>query len=77
MTLSLATAMHLELINAVCDGQAFQVSFSVDPAGVLAHLQQGMLTIEFGQEQGAAGVRVDEVVPIALLAWLAFFVSQH
>ena len=77
MTLALATAMHLELINAARDTRALQASFSVNPTGALAHLQQGMLTTEFGQQQGAAGVRVDEVVPIALLAWLAFFASGH
>jgi len=77
MTLSLTTAAHLKLVNAAHDARALQASFSVDPAGTLAHLQQGVLTTEFGQQQGAAGVRVDKVVPIALLARLAFFASQH
>ena len=77
MTLSLATATHLKLINAARDAWALQASFSVDPAGALARLQQGVLTTEFGQEQGAAEVRVDEVVPIALLVRLPFFAGQH
>jgi phosphatidylinositol glycan class O len=72
MTLSLATATHLKLINAARDAWGLQASFSVDPAGALARLQQGVLTTEFGQEQGA-----DEVVPIALLVRLPFFVGQH
>jgi hypothetical protein len=77
MTLSLATAAHLELVNAARDARALQVSFSVDPARTLAHLQQGLPTTEVEQQQGVAGVRVDEVVPITLLARLAFFVGRH
>ena len=77
MTLALTTAAHLELVNAARDAQALQASFSVDPAGALARLQQGVPTTEVGQHQGAAGVRVDKVVPIALLARLAFFASGH
>jgi phosphatidylinositol glycan class O len=77
MTLALATAAHLELVNAARDVRALQASFSVDPAGTLAHLQQGLPTTEVEQQQGAAGVRVDEVVPIALLARLAFLAGRH
>jgi len=77
MTLSLATAAHLELVNAARDARALQASFSVDPAGALARLQQGVPTTEVEQQQGAAGVRVYEVVQIALLARLAFFASGH
>ena len=78
--LALATAAllaHLELVDAARDARALQASFSVDPTGALARLQQGLPTIEVGQGQGAAGVRVDEVVPLALLARLAFFASGH
>jgi len=65
MTLALATAAHLKLVDAACDARALQASFLVDPTGALACLQQG------------AGVRIDEVVPLALLARLAFFASGH
>jgi len=47
-------------------GGALQVSFSIDPAAALARLQQGLPTTEVGQEHGTAGVRMDEVVPLAL-----------
>jgi len=77
MTLALATAAHLELVDAARDARALQASFSVDPATALARLQQGVPTAEVGKQQGAAGVRVDEVVPIALLPRLAFFASRH
>jgi len=55
---------------------ALQASFSIDPAPAPAHLQQGLPTTEVGQEHGTA-VRVDEVVPLELLAQLAFFASGH
>ena len=67
MTLGLATAAHLELVDAARDARALQASFSVDPAGALARLQQGVPT-EVGQQQRAVGFRVDEVVPLALPA---------
>jgi len=78
ITLALATAAllaHLELIDATRDARALQASFSTDPAAALARLQQGLPTAEVGQ--GTAGVRMDEVVPLALLAQLAFFASGH
>jgi phosphatidylinositol glycan class O len=80
ITLALATAAllaHLELIDAARDARALQASFSSDPAAALARLQQGLPTTEVGREQGTAGVRMDEVVPLALLAQLAFFASGH
>jgi phosphatidylinositol glycan class O len=77
MTLALVTAAHLELVNAARDARALQVSFSVDPARTHARLQQGLPTTEVEQQQGVAGVRVDEVVPIVLLARLAFFAGRH
>ena len=58
-------------------GGALQASFSIDPAAALARLQQGLPTTEVGQEHGTAGVGMDEVVPLALLALLAFFASGH
>jgi len=80
ITIALATAAllaHLELIDAARDARALQASFSTDPTTALARLQQGLPTTEVGQGQGTAGVRTDEVVPLALLAQLAFFASGH
>jgi phosphatidylinositol glycan class O len=80
ITLALATAAllaHLELIDAARDARALQASFSIDPSAALARLQQGLPTTEIGQERGTAGVTMDEVVPLALLAQLTFFASGH
>jgi len=69
-TLALATATllaYLELINAARDARALQASFLIDPTAALACLQQGLPTMEVGQEHGTAGVRMDEVVPLAAL----------
>src|SRR5712691_10449746 len=68
---------HLEFIDAARDARALQASFSVDPSAALARLQQGLPTPEVGREHGTAGVMVDEVVPLALLAQIAFFASGH
>lgn len=80
ITLALATAAllaHLELVDAARDARALQASFSIDPASAVARLQQGLPTPEAGRAQGATAVTVDEVVPLALLAQLAFFASGH
>ena len=80
ITLALATAAllaHLEIIDAARDTRALQASFSIDRAGALAHLQQSLPTTEVGQRQGTAGVTMGEVVPLALLAQLAFFANGH
>ena len=80
ITLALATAAmfaHLELVDAARDARALQASFSIDPAGALARLQQGLPTTEAGQAQDATAVTVDEMVPLALLAQIAFFASGH
>jgi phosphatidylinositol glycan class O len=80
ITLALATAAvlaHLELVDAARDARALQASFSIDPAGALARLQQGLPATEAEQAQGATAVTVDEMVPLALLAQLVFFASGH
>ena len=80
ITLALATATllaHLELIDAARDARARQASFSINPSAALARLQQDLPTTEVGQEWGTAGVTMDEMVPLTLLAQLAFFVSGH
>ncbi|KAI9513378.1 hypothetical protein F5148DRAFT_1155355 [Russula earlei] len=80
ISLALATAAllaHLELIDAARDARALTSSFATDPAGALARLQQGLPTTEFAQEQGTGAVTLDEVVPLALLAQLAFFATGH
>ena len=85
ITLALTTAAllaHLELVDAARDAKALHASFAADPARAFARLQQGLpttaTTTEVAQEQqGVAAVTLDEVVPIALLAQLAFFASGH
>ncbi|KAI0298191.1 hypothetical protein BC826DRAFT_1103125 [Russula brevipes] len=80
ISLALATAAllaHLELVDAARDARALHAGFAADPAGALARLQQGLPTIGPAQGQGAAMVTFDEVVPLALLAQLAFFASGH
>jgi GPI ethanolamine phosphate transferase 3 subunit O len=80
ITLALATAAllaHLELVDAARDARALQASFSIDPAGAVARLQQGLPTAEAERAQGATAVTVDEMAPLALLAQLAFFASGH
>jgi phosphatidylinositol glycan class O len=80
ISLALVTAAlfaHFELIDAARDARALQASFATDPARTLARLQQGVSTTEVAHETGAVGVTLDEVVPIALLARLAFFASGH
>ncbi|KAI0272081.1 hypothetical protein BGY98DRAFT_1002678 [Russula aff. rugulosa BPL654] len=68
---------HLELIDAARDARALHASFATDPAAVLARLQQGVSTTGGAQGQGVVAVTLDEVVPLALLARLAFFASGH
>jgi GPI ethanolamine phosphate transferase 3 subunit O len=80
ISLALVTAAlfaHLELIDAVRDARAVHANLAADPAGVLARLQQGVSKTEIAQEQGIVAVTLDEVVPLALLARLAFFASGH
>jgi phosphatidylinositol glycan class O len=82
ISLALVTAAlfaHLELIDAARDARAVHASLATDPAGALARLQQGMSTTEVAREreQGVVAVTLDEVVPLALLARLAFFASGH
>ncbi|KAI9442126.1 hypothetical protein H4582DRAFT_2126711 [Lactarius indigo] len=85
VTLALATAAlfaHLELVDATRDARAIHASFATNPSAALAQLQhqQGQ-----GQGQGGGGspaalvapVSFDEIVPLALLAQLAFFASGH
>ena len=74
---TVALFAHLELIDAVRDSRALQASFAADPAGALARLQQGGSTTEVARERGVVAVTLDEVVPLALLARLAFFASGH
>ena len=48
------------------------------PRGTLARLQKGMLTTEAGHdEQGMVAVMLDEVLPLALQARLAFVNIHH
>jgi phosphatidylinositol glycan class O len=75
--ITIALFAHLELIDAVRDARALQASFAANPAGALARLQQGGTTTEVAHEQGVVAVTLDEVVPLALLARLAFFASGH
>jgi hypothetical protein len=84
ITLALTTAAllyHLELFDAIRDARALRATFSIDPSATLARLQQGQSTTEVGQERRTAGVTMkmdsDEVVPLALLAQLAFFASGY
>jgi GPI ethanolamine phosphate transferase 3 subunit O len=80
ISLALVTAAlfaHLELIDAVRDARVVHANLAADPAGVLARLQQGVSKTEIAQEQGIVSVTLDEVVPLALLARLAFFASGH
>ena len=80
ISLALVTAAlfaHLELVDAARDARALQTSFATDPTRTLARLQQGVSTTEVAHEAGVVGVSLDEVVPIALLARLAFFASGH
>ena len=81
ISLALVTAAlfaHLELVDAARDARAIHANLAADPAGVLARLQQqGVSTIGVAQEQGVVAVTLDEVVPLALLARLAFFASGH
>ncbi len=65
---------HLELIDAARDARAVHANLAADPA---AGLQQGVLTTEVTQEQGVVAVGLDEVLPLALLARLAFSMSGH
>jgi phosphatidylinositol glycan class O len=74
---TIALFAHLELVDAVRDARALHASFAADPAGALARLQQGVPTTEVAREQGTVAVTLDEVVPLALLARLAFFASGH
>ena len=69
--------VHVELINAARDARALEATFSIDPAAALARLQQDLPTTEVGQEQGEAGVTMDEVVLLALLSQLTFFATSH
>jgi phosphatidylinositol glycan class O len=48
-----------------------------DPGRILARLQRGAPTAEDVHETGVVGVSLDEVLPIVLLARLAFFASGH
>jgi phosphatidylinositol glycan class O len=76
ISLALVTAAlfaHLELIDAARDARTLHANIEADPASVLARLQQGVSA----QEQGAVAVTLDEVIPLALLARLAFFASGH
>ena len=80
ISIALVTAAlfaHLELIDAARDARAFHASLAADPAGVIARLQQGVSTTEVSRERGVVSVTLDEVVPLALLARLAFFASGH
>ena len=82
ISLALVTAAlfaHLELIDAARDARALHASFAADPAAALARLQQGVVstTEAATQEQGVVPVTLDEVIPLALLARLAFFASGH
>ena len=69
--------VHVELVDAARDARALEATFLIDPAASLARLQQGLPTAEVVQEQGTAGVVMDEVVLLALLSQLAFFASRH
>ena len=81
ITLALATAAvlaHLELVDAVRDARALRAasSFVTDPSAALARLQLQQQQQQPGT-QGTTAVRFDEIVPLALLAQLAFFASGH
>jgi GPI ethanolamine phosphate transferase 3 subunit O len=69
---TVALFAHLELIDAARDARALHASLAADPTGALARLQRGVST-----STGDVAVTLDEVVPLALLARLAFFASGH
>ena len=74
---TVALFAHLELVDAARDARAIQASFATDPARAIARLQQGASIAQVVREQGPAPVSLNEVVPLALLARLAFFASGH
>ena len=79
ITLALATGAllaHLEIIDAARDTRALQASFSIIEAAPSHNYNRACRQQKLDNGRGQR-VTMDEVVPLALLAQLAFFASGH
>ncbi|KAI0263618.1 hypothetical protein BC834DRAFT_938601 [Gloeopeniophorella convolvens] len=72
-----ALVAHLELVDATRDARALHAGFASDPAAALAQLQQAQGGAGAPGTALAGSVALGEIVPLALLAQLAFFASGH